>query len=462
MPVATRKTNVGQAWYAGDPVWSRDVPVTTVNGRELTAVGALCGIGSMLIGARLAGFRVVGNFDYRKWYHHRDAQGRNTFAENFPGAAWGYSLDKLPAADVKAMTGCDLLYGHPSCGRFSALDNPNKIKNPDRGKDTKDLPLFVDSVRKLRPRFFAMDNLPKSLLVFTAGVYAEALPEYDLYFEWVSNWGYGNVQKNRNRVFVIGALKSERWAFHPGESANPLTVADVIGDLAENYGDLLNHDRHSLTARTTKGANRDHHGQQTNYEQLRAWFADKRPGQSFKYVSRDGSTKTRIGLIKTHWDGTCHVLIGTNPILHPKTNLPLSLRERARVQGFPDGYELFGTKYEPDGWAHDKNNEMIRQTGRSMPAQFTTYLAEQVRDHLTKMKPAPPNPDARVIPSNPLVNAAKLEYCESVGYADQPRACSECWLRLGCTIRTGKYGLPPYSTADRASLIPLPRVRSKS
>lgn len=430
----------------------------TVNGRELTAVGALCGIGSMLIGARLAGFRVVGNFDYRKWYHHRDKRGRNTFEENFPGAAWGVSLDKLQPAAVPRMTGCDLLFGHPSCGRFSALDNPNKVKNPDRGKDVKDLPLFVESVRRLRPRFFAMDNLPKSLNVFTASTYSELLPEYDLFFEWVSNWGYGNVQRNRNRVFVIGALKTERWAFRAGESVNPATVADVIGDLRGKEGEFPNHDAHSLTARTTKGANRDHHGQQTVYHELRDWFSDKRPGQSFKYVSKDGSLKTRIGLIKTHWDGTCHVLIGTNPILHPLTNLPFSLRERARVQGFPDEFELFGTKHEPDGWAHDKNNEMIRQTGRSMPTQFLTYLASQIRNHLTGKTAAGPAsevvPGPRVIPANPFVDGAKREYCETVGYADQRRACGECWMADRCDVRTGKYRIElPARTVSLAQVV---------
>src|SRR5271166_6587209 len=63
----------------------------------LTAVCITCGIGSMLLGARQAGFDVLGNLEWRKYYHAKDEQGRNTITENFrrPGLVFKEKITNL-------------------------------------------------------------------------------------------------------------------------------------------------------------------------------------------------------------------------------------------------------------------------------------------------------------------------------------------------------------------------------
>ena len=46
----------------------------------MKAIGMTCGVGSLLIGAKKVGFEVVGNIEWRPYYH------TNTFTYNFPGA----------------------------------------------------------------------------------------------------------------------------------------------------------------------------------------------------------------------------------------------------------------------------------------------------------------------------------------------------------------------------------------
>ena len=184
----------------------------------MRAVGITCGIGSMLVGARAAGFSVVGNAEWRDYYHARDRADRNTFEQNFPGARFVRSLDHLESDEIERWMGAELALGHPECGNYSVLKHGgdgarSRLENRN---SPSDIPLFVDAVARLRPRFFVMDDLPKSLDPFPMQEYVRRLPAYDLFPEWVSNWGYGNVQKNRNRMFMIGSLKGERWAFVPG------------------------------------------------------------------------------------------------------------------------------------------------------------------------------------------------------------------------------------------------------
>jgi site-specific DNA-cytosine methylase len=192
---------------------------------RLTALGITCGIGSMLGAARQAGFEVLGNHEWRKYYHKKDPDGKNTFRENFPGA---YFVEKYPQQGEKFSPKVDVVYGHPECGSFSALNFSNKGYK-EQQQTASDIPLFLHAIATVKPRFFVMDDLPRAFIGLPMSEYHMILPEYDLFPEWVSNYHYGNVQLNRKRMFMIGALKSERWAFRPGEFRHEKTVKDVIG-----------------------------------------------------------------------------------------------------------------------------------------------------------------------------------------------------------------------------------------
>src|SRR5262245_51859164 len=105
--------------------------------RKFKAIGITCGIGSMLVGARQAGFEVVGNVEWRKYYHHVDADGKNTFKHNFPGAIFKLKLEDLTSEELARMSNADIALGLPECGCFSQL-NPNKAAV----NDPTDIPLF--------------------------------------------------------------------------------------------------------------------------------------------------------------------------------------------------------------------------------------------------------------------------------------------------------------------------------
>lgn len=89
--------------------------------KRLRALGITCGIGSMLLGARQAGFRVVGNIEWRKYYHKKDEEGRSTFLENYPGAFMVETIDDLGEDTLNSIEGVDLAMGHPECGAYSDL-----------------------------------------------------------------------------------------------------------------------------------------------------------------------------------------------------------------------------------------------------------------------------------------------------------------------------------------------------
>lgn len=418
----------------------------------LTAVGVTCGIGSMLVGARQSGFDVLGNVEWRRYYHASDDRGRNTFTENFPGAAFKRKIEDLDPVEIEKLMNPTLAIGHPECGNFSQLSSMNPNKTDDPG----DIPLFVDIVARLRPRFFVMDDLPKSFIAFPMKEYVDRLPDYDLFPEWISNYHYGNVQKNRRRMFMLGSLKSEGWAFVPGEFEHKTTLRDILEELGEPRvgSNWPNHDPHVLDdlcgrAKHLVTLGRD---RVATYADLRDYFLSVPEGVAMEYVSHHAVTegaagsrrvddllvKHKPGHARSRWDGHAYVLDGASIQVHPVRGLPYTIRERAKIQGFPDDFVFYGTRLNAAGeWNHERNNDVVKMTGKAMPVQFCRYVTTQIAAHVRGETFEASG--ARLVGSNDYVDRAKRWYCEEVGYADQELACSRCWLYASCTIRQRKY-----------------------
>ena len=106
------------------------------------------------------------------------------------------------------------------------------------------------------------------------------------------------------------------------------------------------------------------------------------------------------------------------------------------MQGFPDHFLFHHDEEGPyrEVWEpyNSDGQRGIKQTGKSMPLQFTTYVADQVKAHMEK-RPFQTT-GARILKPNPKVTQAKEDFCRLSGYADQARACANCWHRAECPL----------------------------
>lgn len=425
------------AKYKKHPVFQ--APVGDAPKSDLVAMGVTSGVGSMLVGAQASGFRVVGNVEWRDYYRYRSREGQpSTFTHNFPGAFMARGLADVPRDLIPGRI--DFIAGHPECGRFSNLSSSVSRGNyrEARSTDASDIPLFLKMIAELRPRFFLMDNLPASFKALPMQAYVDLLPDYDLFPEWVSNWGYGNIQKHRNRMFVVGALKSEKFTFVPGEREHTKKLKDVIGYLAEvPPGGAPNHAGIDLNSAPGRYVNLRYYGDRPSWKEVQEFMKNlKNLRNNTPYFTSEGERKGRPGTMNPLWDGNCPVLYGGYNPLHPLRLTPLTIRERAAIQGFPDDFLFFHDERGPEAelWDPYSSDGMrgVKQTGKAMPLQFCTFVSDQVKAHI-EGKPFEAS-GKRVLKPNDLVSQAKLEFCEASGYADQDAACSACWLRSTCHI----------------------------
>lgn len=335
-------------------------------------LGVFGGIGSPMVGAVRAGHEIVGNIEPRSLAHKYDEEGRNTFLENFPGAWLVKSVDDIPPSELENI---DIIAGHPKCGRYSNLINKTGAEREEyASKQSDEFLEFIRITNMVKPKFAFFDNLPKSLDANPPQLYRDLLPDYDITVEYVSNYFYGNSQTNRNRLFIIASLKELEYEFTPGEEPNDDTIMDAIADISDG---TFNHDKHSLKAKSNSGR-RIYQDDCMTWAQVKKTFDEKDDNHCLHYLASDNTIKYHFGFRRANAEKGCPTLIGTHPILHPETSIPLSIRERARVMGFPDDFNFYGTNYEEDGtWVHNRNNSMIQQTGRCIPCEFPKFLIDQ-------------------------------------------------------------------------------------
>lgn len=337
----------------------------------MKALSLIGGIGSMLIGAKSQGFKIIGNIEWRSYYH------TGTFEYNFPGAFMVKTIEEAPQELLKDI---DLVMGHTECGSYSPLNNSGtycKNSNKNNKKFEGDIPIFVEGIKKIKPKFFAMDNLPKSLKIYSKEKYEKELPEYDIHIEMVSNFNYGNIQKRRNRMFVIGSLKKLNYKFVPGEIQNKKLVMDVLNNISEN---CPNH-KIPKDEDLARGWSCFHIGikreGKPTIKELKNFMKNIKFKSNAIVKNKSGNDSERFGYQRIDPNYYSPVLFKEDSHYNFEGR-PLTIRERARIQGCPDDFV-----FVPDCEYSDPNHvKLIKQTGKFMPCEFTTYLSNQIAKYI--------------------------------------------------------------------------------
>lgn len=395
----------------------------------MKALGMICGIGSMLIGAKRQGYDIVGNIEWRPGYW------TGTFEHNFPGAFMAKDLKSLTPEQLEQCKGVDYMAGHTECGNFSQV---NMYHRPGHDSVFSDISNFAEAVRVLGPKVFAMDNLPPSLFQFGPDWWAAQCPGYDIDFEWVSNFNYGNPQKHRNRLFVIGAKSDLGFYFIPGEKPGELT--DSVGQRLQGLApDAPNHfvqDEEDwadgfFRYMTGLSISPGDGGERLTLREFRKFFGPQPSRTNLQYYTKIGKLSKRIGYQKIPSSGPCPVLCKYSTVFKSEDCRLLTVRERARMQGCPDDFVFIpeGQKPGDRGWA-----KQVMQTGKFMPVEFTTYLSAYVKWFLEGNRPEdfPQATFERHIKPNQHIDNAKQGWCEMYGYACQEQVCRFCGSRKGC------------------------------
>lgn len=374
------------------------------------------GAGGLSLGFEQAGFDVVAAVEI-------DPVHAATHKFNFPECAViPKSVVGLSGAEIreKASLGdrsVDVVFGGAPCQGFSLIGQ-RAIDDP-RNQLVKE---FVRIVRELDATYFVFENV-KGLTVGKHRKFLEELIEefesagYSVRRDWeVLNASSYGVPQDRQRLFLLGAKKGRELPNYPdkishasgktngGLPSGP-SCQDALGDLpeAERYETLFNTDEvktkrwktPSPYARKLRCLDNDawHFGYvrawdpalltsslRTNHTEIsRRRYSGTEPGtvepiSRFYKLSKNGVSNT----LRAGTDSARGAFTSPRPI-HYAMPRCITVREMARLHGFPDWFRFHETKWHG-----------ARQIGNSVPPPLAFAVATEIISALN-VKPKRPS-----------------------------------------------------------------------
>jgi DNA (cytosine-5)-methyltransferase 1 len=378
------------------------------------AVDLFCGCGGISVGARLAGYDIVAGLDVEKNYI-------SSFRHNFPKAhTVTDSIISLSAKDFAASVGIecgelDLLAGGPPCQGFSK-NVPRKHRYLD---DPKNLLVksFLEYAEYLRPRVILMENVAEMKNGFDGQYTDEVVSRlesagYTVSHAVLNAADYGVPQRRRRAFFLAnraGLTFRIPQATHLPKPTMPflldqsqhVSVWEAIGDLPSlEHGEGEDWTPYATNAqseyqhivRNANGAVRNHIARKLQPTQLER-LSSIGPGQGHKdlppHLQVKGGysgayarlTKDMIAPTITRW--VFHP--GSGRWGHPVDPRVLSIREVARVQGFPDSYEFVGTYTQQAGQLGNAVPPILAmKVIRDLDQQLTAYTDSSISTNRSK------------------------------------------------------------------------------
>ncbi|WP_420414377.1 DNA cytosine methyltransferase [Roseibium sp.] len=350
----------------------------------LKLVDFFSGCGGFSRGALNAGFEVSVAYD-------NDPILCSSYARNFPNSKHVLAdVAKLTANDVlrDANGPIDGVFGGPPCQGFSSIG-----KRSPHDPRRQLLGHFFRLVRELRPKFFIMENV----VGLSQGAAAEVLEramqmvsaDYDISGPWILDAADYGAATRRPRLFVLGFLSELNVGFESGDLdfylSEAATVRDAINDLVELS--MIGTDLAEDTWRISPAVEPSNYAEQLRSPDL-VCTGNLRTKHSERVIERfRGVSPGKMDKVGRHhrlsWSGQCPTLrAGTGSDkgsfqsvrpLHPNEPRVITVREAARLQGFPDSHY-----FHPTIW------HSFRMIGNSVSPIMAEALFEAVRKKMEK------------------------------------------------------------------------------
>ncbi len=330
-----------------------------------TLIDLFAGAGGLTLGFVQAGFEPVFAVEL-------DEATAETYDANFPG-----HIETKPIQRVRAFPQADVIVGGPPCQGFSPLGRDRDTES--RTQLNQLWRHYKRAVKQVFPRVFVVENVPQFLKSDQYDAFQRAfrrdavLREYQIEARVLNSADYGVPQFRRRGIIVGSRVGAPKWpgkthGVEIGLSAYE-TVRDAIGDLP-----------------LKPDSNKDplHFGRNPKATSIERYRAIPEGGNRFDLARR------RPDLLPECWrrksSGTTDVfgrLWWNRPAftirteffkpekgryLHPEANRPITHREAARLQTFPDDFDFVGSRIE-----------IARQIGNAVPPKLAFGLAQEVR-----------------------------------------------------------------------------------
>ena len=311
-----------------------------------------------------------------------------------------FSIDDL-TRDLGLRTGdIDIVVGGPPCQAYSTVGK--RLIDDPRGALFKE---YFRMLKEIRPRLFVFENV-KGLLSIQRGELIKQIRclfesvGYRVDMKVVNSADYGAPQV-RERVILIGSLDNRPFVYPKPTHYDPLsdvphdglkpyvTIGEALGDLpsiksgesGEYYTCEPQNDYQRLMRENAPAELMDHNVSKNGEHLVKLMEALPDGGSPMDVAEELRPTSGFANCYcRLWWDKPSTTVarnlgcVSSSRCVHPKQPRPLSTREGARIQGFPDDFQFL----------YDMVDTGYKMIGNAVPVNLAYEIASAIREILER------------------------------------------------------------------------------
>lgn len=330
--------------------------------KEYTSIELFAGAGGMAIGLEQAGFKHIALNEIDKW-------ACETLRINRPH--WNVLEGDISKFDFTSFEGkIDLVTGGFPCQAFSYAGKKLGF-NDTRGT------LFFEFARTIietKPKVFIGENV-KGLYNHDKGKTLEVIKNtikeigYTLVEPRVLKAMYYKVPQKRERLFLVGVrndlVDKINYFNFPSVYSKVLTLNDTFKkgvlydcDVPKSLGDKYPERKHAIMKKVPEGG---------NWKDLSDSLQREYMGGSYYLGGGKTGLARRLSMKCPSLTLVCSPAMKQTERCHPLETRPLTVRESARIQTFPDNWNFHGSK-----------TQAYKQIGNAVPVNLALAMGRSV------------------------------------------------------------------------------------
>jgi DNA (cytosine-5)-methyltransferase 1 len=265
---------------------------------------------------------------------------------------------------LKKMPNADIIIGGPPCQGFSTA-NPSRSFDDPRNQLFKE---YARIIKEVQPKVFLMENVSGMVTMQKGKVFELIRKElsscgYQLSYKLLNARDYG-VPQSRRRMIVIGVRNDIKVEFDFPAPTHNEDNYKTVGEVIIKKPIPKNCPNHSIGKLTALNLKRVMHipegGSMKNCP---------------KELQNNSDLKRAMRRLDSKKESYTIVHNNCDHYYHPIENRRITIREMARLQGYPDNYVFFGSK-----------SEQSRQVGNSVPVGLGSAIAKSIYEFFAKIK----------------------------------------------------------------------------
>jgi len=323
-----------------------------IKSKEYTFIEVCAGGGGLSSGLIKAGFKPLLLNDNNK-------DCCKTLEKNHPNT--NIILGSMDTIDYSNYIGkVDLLAGGVPCQSFSQAGLRKGLDDPRGDLIIK----FIEILNILQPKVFMIENV-KGLLTHDNGNTIKTIINkmntnnlYNISYKCLNSFNY-NVPQKRERVFIIGVLKTIKKTFEfPKELSTTKLLKDVLYNVPSSIGAKYTDLKIKLFKMIPQGGCWINLPENLQKEYL---------GNSYYSGGGKRGILYRLSMEKPSLTLLCTPSQKQTERCHPLEERPLTIREYARIQTFDDDYEFIGSI-----------NSQYKQIGNAVPVELAKFMGMSI------------------------------------------------------------------------------------